>query len=65
MERRLEVPVNCGEFSCDDCGYLCHAERGDRYWCDLFGEDPVDRGDGPERTQVCLDAERKQDVVSE
>lgn len=59
MERNLQVTINSGYSSCDDCEFLCQSEKGNHYWCDLFGVDPIDYGDGPERSQECLDAEKK------
>ena len=58
MQRLVEVEINCGEFSCVYCCFLCQSEICADHWCDLFGIDPVDYGDGPERTQECLNAEK-------
>lgn len=56
MKRTLQVEIYAGYEDCDDCDFLCHSDRG-TFWCDLFGVNPIDYGDGPERSQECLDAE--------
>lgn len=56
MKRTLLVEINAGSVTCDDCGFLCHYDSG-TFWCDLFVVNPIDYGDGPERSQECLNAE--------
>lgn len=56
MKRTLLVEINAGYEDCDDCDFLCQSNMG-TFWCDLFGVNPIDYGDGPERSQECLNAE--------
>ena len=58
MKRKVEIEIECGTVTCDNCSFLCHSDRG-ALWCDLFEVDPIDFGDGPERSATCRAAEKQ------